>query len=221
MVSASRKRRSPGGQGLTLASHHKIRVIGVLRGCPAQFVGPVAEAAVSTGVRALEVTLDSPSPLESIRQLVEKLPDTAVGAGTVLKPESVDLVAEAGARYVVSPILDPEIISQAKMRGLMCIPGAATPSEIWQAWRLGADAVKVFPAERLGGPGFISDLRAPLGQPPLVPTGGVNRLNVAQYLESGAAAVAVGSAMFPRDALEAGDVKRVAERAAEIMGAIA
>ena len=206
--------------GLVLASQERVKVIGVLRRCPLQHVGPIAGAATSAGVRALEVTLDSSDAIESIRQLVESFPDTAVGAGTVLDPESVKLVAEAGAKFIVSPVLDPDIIAQAEEHGLACIPGAATPTEIWRAWRLGALAVKVFPAERLGGPGFVKDLGIPLGGIPLVPTGGVDASNVAQYLEAGAAAVGVGSALFPRSALEAGDVESVARRAAVIMSAI-
>ena len=207
-------------RGLTLGGCHLVTVIGIIRGCPSSNIEALAEAAASAGVRALEVTLDSPEPFKSIRALASAQPDIAVGAGTVRDLDQVESAAKAGARFIVSPILDPELVAHAVTLGMTTIPGAATPSEIWMALRLGAVAVKVFPAEELGGPSSIKAVRGPLGYPPLVPTGGVDASNAKAYLDAGATAVGVGSAMFPAEAIEKGSAELVHSLAAQIMQAI-
>lgn len=218
MGEAERKETGPTGRIPGLA---QVPVIGILRGCPPERVEEVAEAALEAGLRVLEVTFDSPDAFEQIRRLAQALPDASIGAGTVLGVGEVAEAVEAGARFVVTPVLDEPVVTACVQRDLPCIPGAATPSEIWRALQMGATAVKVFPAAQLGGPAYLSALRAPLGSPPLVPTGGVGPEEAPAYLEAGAVAVAMGSGIFPRRAMEAGDLEaigRAARAAVEAVG---
>jgi len=144
------------------------------------------------GVTLVEVTLDAADALETIR----RNPGTI--AGTVRRPEQVDAAAEAGAVAVVSPGFVPEVVERALALGIPPIPGALTPTEVEAAWRAGAPMVKLFPG-RLGGPRYVKDLLAPLGDVPLLVTGGVDATNAAAFLEAGAAALGVGSALDDPD----------------------
>lgn len=149
-------------------------------------------AAVRGGLRALEVTLTTPGALDAIRALSD-LPDALPGAGTVLAPAQVEAVADAGGRFVLSPVFDPAVVDAAHARGLLAVPGAATPTEILAAWRHGAHLVKVFPAGALGGPAFLRAVRGPLPDVSLVPTNGPTSGDVAAWLAAGAALVGVGA----------------------------
>ncbi len=195
-------------------------VIGILRRCPPRHVGDVAIAAHEAGLTALEITLDSTRPFDAIRALIAAHPGLAVGAGTVRSVGEVTLAVEAGARFIVSPHLDPEVIAAASAAGVVSIPGAATPTEVWRATTGGADLVKVFPARELGGPAYLEAIRAPLGQPALVPTGGVDASNAAAFLEAGATALGVGGGLFPADALQSGDIAEVERRCRCLVAAI-
>ncbi len=195
----------------------RARLIAILRRCPPENLLKVAEAAASAGVRAIEVTFDSEDPQRGISALRSSLPSVAIGAGTVMDESQVDAALKAGAEFIVSPITDGRIIERAHARGLFCIPGASTPTEIATAMALGADAVKVFPADSLGGPAFVRAVLTPLGSVPLVPTGGVTANNGLAYLEAGAAALGIGSYLFPPVALRTGDVATIADRAEALM----
>jgi 2-dehydro-3-deoxyphosphogluconate aldolase/(4S)-4-hydroxy-2-oxoglutarate aldolase len=197
------------------------RVIGILRKCPAVHAGSIAAAAIGAGLRVLEVTLDSPSALEVIGALCEAHPGAAIGAGTVATADEVREVAAVGGRFVISPFLSEEVVRAALDAGIVPMPGVATPTEVHRALQLGAPVVKIFPAEQLGGPGFLSAIRAPLREPRVVPTGGVDESNVAAYLAAGAWAVGVGGSLFPSDALRSGDVESVAEGTRRLLAAVA
>jgi len=187
-------------------------VIGILRGCPLQYVDDMATAAEVAGLTALEVTLDSVRPFDAIRTLTENHPKMSVGAGTVRSVLEVEQAVEAGARFIVSPHLDLEVVGATSRTGVVSVPGAATPTEVWQAANSGADLVKLFPARELGGPEFVRAIRGPLGKPALVPTGGIDISNAADFLEAGATALGVGGAVFPLTALEAGDTVEIERR---------
>jgi 2-dehydro-3-deoxyphosphogluconate aldolase/(4S)-4-hydroxy-2-oxoglutarate aldolase len=144
----------------------------------------------------LEVTLDSPDAISVIQILSRAESNVTVGAGTVTTAERARTALSAGARFVVSPTTSIEVIRLCADSGVPAIPGAATPTEIHTALDAGASAVKLFPAEQLGGVDYLRAVRAPLGNPPLVPTGGVTLDNVAGYLKAGAVAVGAGSSMF-------------------------
>lgn len=198
----------------------QLPAVGIMRGCPAGHAAAMAAAARDAGFTVIEVTLDSPSPAEVIAELAAHFPDLVVGAGTVRTEASVGLAADAGAGFVVSPILSRPVLEACSSRGLPCLPGAATPTEIWTALEWGAAGVKVFPAAELGGPAFIRAVRAPLGSPPLIPTGGVDAGNAAAYLEAGARAVGVGGSVFSVAAMAAGDTARVGSLAAALVEAV-
>ncbi len=197
-----------------------VPAIGILRGCPLRWAFAVGDAAAEAGFRVLEVTLDSPDPYRSIEHLSGLRPGVVVGAGSVRSGEQVRRAIAAGARFLVSPVMSRPLIDDAEEYGVLLLPGAATPTEIWTAHEAGAQAVKVFPAAQLGGPDYISALLAPLGGPRLVPTGGVSTENARTYLEAGALAVAVGGTVFRREAMESGDIGLIGRRARAFVEAV-
>ena len=155
----------------------------------------VALALAEGGVTALEVTMTVPGAVGLIEQLSQTLPSTVlIGAGTVLDPETARSVILAGARFVVSPVYRPEVMALCHRYEVPAMPGCFTPTEILAAWEAGADVVKVFPATALG-PGFFKDLRGPLPQVKLMPTGGVTRDNAGEWIRAGACAIGVGTAL--------------------------
>lgn len=191
-------------------------LVAILRGVtPAEAVA-VGRVLVDAGVRAIEVPLNSPSPFDSIAALAQAFGEQAlIGAGTVMSVDDVDRVAEAGARLVLSPHLDAGVVRRTKARGLQSMPGVATPTEGFQALALGADALKLFPAELLGPPVFKA-WRAVF--PPatrLVAVGGVGVHNLAAYRAAGADGAGIGSALYaPGVALD-----ELARRAAALAAA--
>ena len=187
----------------------RLPVVGILRQCPPEHARGVAAAAASAGLAVIEVTLDSVDALAQIRAIADLGADLVVGVGTVTDPAEIGPAVDAGATFVVCPIVHPDIIDECRSREIPCLPGAATPTEIHRALELGATAVKVFPAHQLGGPGYLRAIAGPLRRPPLVPTGGVDVHNAAEFLDAVAAALGAGSALFPPDALAAGSAAEV------------
>ena len=171
-------------------------VIAILRGVTPETVLPVCDALVEGGVRFIEVTLNSPEALTSIALAAEHFRGASVriGAGTVQSAAEVNAVAAAGGTYIISPNTDTAVIRQTKERGLISIPGFFTPSEAFAALAAGADLLKCFPVGCLG-PGYIKDLKAVLPAP-VIAVGGVNADNAAEFLQAGAVAVGVGSALY-------------------------
>jgi 2-dehydro-3-deoxyphosphogluconate aldolase / (4S)-4-hydroxy-2-oxoglutarate aldolase len=150
------------------------------------------------GVKALEITMTSPGALEVISEASKKLGTEALlGVGSVLDAETARLAILAGAKFVVGPVLKPDVIQMCKRYNILCIPGAFSPTEIITAWENGADVVKVFPATKLG-PSFIKDILGPLPQVKLTPTGGLNLENTAEYIKAGASFVGVGSSLVDK-----------------------
>lgn len=196
------------------------RAIAILRKCPNSRLQDVAKVLAQTGFRLVEITLDSLSPFESIRQVIANNPTLFVGAGTVHTSQDVQKVAEIGGSFVVSPIVSEEVLQSGASVGLATFPGAATPTEVAHARSLGATAVKVFPIEQLGGPGYLKAILSPLLKPRLIPTGGVNIDNASKYLEEGAFAVGVGSAILRPSLIESGDYLGLENLLKEFMGSI-
>jgi 2-dehydro-3-deoxyphosphogluconate aldolase / (4S)-4-hydroxy-2-oxoglutarate aldolase len=159
----------------------------------------ICDALLQGGVRAFELTLNEPETvaLEALAAAGRHCDgsEMVVGAGTVLTLEAARRAVDAGASFLVAPHLDPDVVAWAADHGIPMFPGAATPTEVLGAWRAGAAAVKVFPASSLGA-AFIRELRGPLPDIPLVPTGGVSVQNAADYIEAGAVAVGMGSWLF-------------------------
>ena len=189
------------------------RLIAILRAPRPTHVAAAAEVLVAHGVRLLEVTLTGEDPLRGLRACGHlQSDDVIIGAGTVVTAEQAQAAADAGARYLVTPACIPEVIEEAQRLGLPVLPGALTPSEILSCVRLGASIVKLFPAS-LGGPRYLKDVRAPLPDIPLVPTGGIGVEDISAYLAAGAVAVGMGSPLTG-DALETGVFDEVETRVA-------
>ncbi len=172
-------------------------------------------ALAAGGIKTVEITLRTPAGLEAIR--ATSALGSTVGAGTVLTPQQVDECADAGARFIVSPGFDDDVVARAQERGLDVLPGIATATELQRALRAGLDTVKFFPADRLGGLPTISSLAGPFPYVGFMPSGGVTAANAAEYLAHPSVFAISGSWMVPRDAVAAGDFDTVARLSAEAM----
>jgi 2-dehydro-3-deoxyphosphogluconate aldolase/(4S)-4-hydroxy-2-oxoglutarate aldolase len=188
-------------------------IIAVVRAPSADLVIPLSEALILGGVIAIEITLSTPNALSAIRDATALLGDRAlIGVGTVLKPDECASALEAGAQFVVSPILRTELVPLAHQAGRPIMLGAYTPTEAQLAHEAGADFVKLFPADTLG-PGYIKSLLAPLPHLRFIPTGGVELNNAVDFLKAGAAALGVGSALVSRQILDHRDWNELTRRA--------
>jgi 2-dehydro-3-deoxyphosphogluconate aldolase/(4S)-4-hydroxy-2-oxoglutarate aldolase len=181
----------------------------------------VAEALVEGGITTLEFTLTTPGAVVAIERCRARFGEAVVvGAGTVLDAGDAHRCLEAGAQFLVSPGVDPDVIAAARAGGALAMPGAMTPTEILAAWCAGADVVKVFPARALG-PRYIADVLAPLPDVLLMPTGGVDEKNAADYLRAGAVAVAVGGNLVDPATVARGDWAALTARAYALVAAVA
>ncbi|MFB6150213.1 MAG: bifunctional 4-hydroxy-2-oxoglutarate aldolase/2-dehydro-3-deoxy-phosphogluconate aldolase [Haloarculaceae archaeon] len=195
-------------------------VAAVLRGIDEEDVVPVAEAVHEGGVTALEVTADGKRASEKIAAVDRAVGDDAVvGAGTVMDAPAARNVIEAGAQFVFAPNLNEDVIEVCNRAGVLVVPGVMTPTEADRAMAAGADMLKLFPASTVG-PGHIGAIQGPLGDVPVMPTGGVSADNVADYFSAGAVAVGAGSALVDYDAIEREDWDAVSESAAEFVAAV-
>ena len=174
----------------------------------------VVEAVMEGGVRCIEITMTTPGAIQCIETASARLrgADVCIGVGTVLDAETARTAILAGAQYVVSPVMVPGVIDMAHRYGKPCLPGAWTPTEIFRAWELGGDIIKVFPAA-VGGLEYIRAVRAPLPQIPLCPTGGVDLDNITDFVKAGVVAVGIGSNMVSKKLVQAGDFRGIAEAA--------
>ena len=189
------------------------RVVGILRLPRSDLALQALEVAIEHGLRAVEVTMTTPNALEILQAARQRWDGKAlVGAGTVLNAQEAQAVIDAGAQFVVSPILDAGMVETALRANVPPIPGVFSPTEIVTAYRLGAPVVKVFPAVTLGT-AFFKEVKAPLPQIPLMAVGGLNAHNAAEYLHAGADMVGVGGALFPKAAILAGEFENVAQTA--------
>jgi len=195
-------------------------VIAILRAKSSEQLLAAADAIRLGGVRAIEVTMTTPGALAIIEQARARYSqEVFFGAGTVLDPESARSAILAGAQFIVAPSLKPAVIELCHRCSIPVFPGAYTPTEILTAWELGADMVKIFPAS-VGGPGLIKALKAPLPQVEMVPVGGVNLNNTADFIRAGASAVGVGGELLDAKLLEAKDWPSLTGRAKAFVEAV-
>jgi 2-dehydro-3-deoxyphosphogluconate aldolase/(4S)-4-hydroxy-2-oxoglutarate aldolase len=178
---------------------------------------PLARALLEGGLPCLEVTLRTAAGEQALRRIAELGEDLLVGAGTVLDVEQVERAVAAGARFVVSPGLDEEVVRAAQERGVPVLPGVATATEVMRARRLGLEAVKLFPAEALGGIPLLESLAAPFPDMRFVPTGGVNGQNLASWLAQPQVPFCGGSWIAPREALEQQDFAGIRTRVEQVV----
>ena len=197
------------------------RVIAIVRGMHPDQMAPLARALERGGIRMMEITFNQNAPetfqntVNAIRTLSQNMRDMAIGAGTVMTLEQLHMAADAGARYIISPDVNPALIAETKRLGLTSLPGAMSPTEIVTAWNAGADAVKVFPIGDLGV-GYLKAIRAPLSHLPLIAVGGVNERNCADFLRAGAIGIGVGGQLVNREWIDAGEFYKIASLAGKI-----
>ena len=194
-------------------------IIAVVRAQQTAQVLPLSEALIAGGVRVIEITMTTPNALAAIREAREKLGERAlIGVGTVLDANTARAAIAAGAEFVVTPICRTELVAIAHAAGCPVMLGAYTPTEAQLAHEAGADFIKIFPADTLG-PGYIKALRAPLPHLHIVPTGGVDVQNVADFLKAGCAALGVGSSLVSTKILQEADWPELTRRASAFVAA--
>jgi 2-dehydro-3-deoxyphosphogluconate aldolase/(4S)-4-hydroxy-2-oxoglutarate aldolase len=197
----------------------RTRLVAVVRSTAEQ-VRPIVDALLAGGVSAIEITFSVPKAPEVIATVKKGYGDRVMlGAGTVTDTRRAAEAIDAGARYIVAPNTHFEVIRLCAERDVAVMPGAFTPTEIAAAWQAGADCVKLFPAE-LGGIPYLKAIRAPLPEVPIMPTGGVDVGNAADWLKAGAVALGVGSNLVRKDALAAGNYALITETAKQFVAAI-
>jgi 2-dehydro-3-deoxyphosphogluconate aldolase/(4S)-4-hydroxy-2-oxoglutarate aldolase len=180
-------------------------VVGIIRNLPTADMIRIATSYADAGMTTLEITLNTPGALETITALNNELGERLnIGAGTVCSLDELDLAINAGAGFIVTPVINEAVIRKCVENKISIFPGAYTPSEIYNAWSLGAEMIKVFPATRLGVE-YIKDVLAPLNKIKLMPTGGVSLENCEAYFKAGASGVGMGSNLFPREMILAKD----------------
>ncbi|MGV9168997.1 MAG: bifunctional 4-hydroxy-2-oxoglutarate aldolase/2-dehydro-3-deoxy-phosphogluconate aldolase [Promethearchaeia archaeon] len=197
---------------------HDTALIPIIRVESADTAFKVADSFLEGGVNIIEVTFSVPGAAEVVEELTEEMgQDVLIGTGTVLDAQTARKAILAGSEFIVSPIYSKELIEISRRYAKVCIPGALTPTEILEAYTMGADAVKVFPNKNVGGPSYIRAVRAPLPQVPLVPTGGVNLENAGPLLEAGSFALGVGSAITDKEAINQSNFDAVTQNVKDFL----
>jgi 2-dehydro-3-deoxyphosphogluconate aldolase/(4S)-4-hydroxy-2-oxoglutarate aldolase len=203
------------------AEIERLGVVAVIRMKDPAKLRAVFDALAEGGVRAIEVTMTVPGAVGLIAELAKSLPSgILLGAGTVIDGKTAHAVIDAGARFIVSPVFRRDVVSACIERGIAACPGCFSPTEILDAHEMGADVVKVFPATALG-PQYIKDLRAPMPQLKLMPTGGVSLDNAGDWIRAGAVAVGVGSSLLDTKAIDEGRLDVIANNARRIVASVA
>jgi len=204
----------------TVARLREVRIIPIIRASSADAVVPVAEALLQAGLPVVEITLTVPNAIDAIGAVAKRFPGKVlVGAGTVTDAATARRAMDAGAEFIVTPCLVPEVIEAAQRADVAVLPGALTPTEVFEAFRLGGDMVKVFPVQAVGGAAYLRALRGPFPDIPLVPTGGVTLENIGEMFKAGAAAVGVGTELISKDALARRDYAAIGALAQEFRAA--
>lgn len=197
-----------------------IGIVPVVRAASSQEARFAAEAVWHGGISIVEITMTVPGAMEVIADLARTTPEVLTGAGTVTDADMAQRCIDAGAQFLVSPGFDAETVKLAVRKGILIMAGALTPTEVITAWKAGADFVKVFPCGQVGGASYIKALKGPLPQVPLVPTGGVNLNNAADYLAAGAAALGVGGELILKEALVSHKPELIREMASRFVSIV-
>ncbi len=195
-----------------------IGIIPVVRARSAEEAVEAIDAIMAGGINVLEITMTVPGAVKVIEEVSKKFgTDALVGAGTVLDPETAQACIDAGARFVVSPALNLDTIALCKKLNVPVMPGALSPTEVVTAWNAGADLVKVFPCGAVGGASYLKNLKGPLPQIKMIPTGGVSLATAADFIKAGAAALGVGTDLVDVNAIRAGNASVVTDRAKQFV----
>lgn len=203
----------------TVSRLREVGIIPIIRASSADVVVPIVEALFQAGLSVAEITMTVPNAIDAIGAVAKRLPGVLIGAGTVTDAETARRAVEAGAAFIVTPCLVPEVIEAAHRAAVAVLPGALTPGEVFEAFRLGGDMVKVFPVQSVGGAAYLRALRGPFPDIPLVPTGGVTLENMTELFQAGAAAVGVGTELISKDALARRDYAAIGALAKQFLAA--
>ncbi len=190
-------------------------IVPVLRGGSVEEGLALARAIAAGGIDVLEITMTTPGALEVIRTLRREDPSLLVGAGTVLDAETARACMLEGAQFIVSPSTNLDTIAICRRYSCVVLPGALTPTEIMQAWEAGADIIKLFPANAMGGASYLRSIRAPLPHVEVIPTGGISLTNAKEFLQAGALALGVGTDLADAKAIREGNAAKVTNTARE------
>ncbi len=198
----------------------KIKALGVLaviRGPSAELTVKMVGALAAGGITGIEITYSTPNAEEVVKELDRTFGDKILlGMGTLTDPAQAKSAQAAGAKFLVSPVCEPELVKAMVATGLATMAGALTPTEVLQAYKLGTDVVKIFPGS-LGGPGYIKALKGPFPYIPMMPTGGVSAENVKDWFAAGVVAVGAGSELCPPQLAKEGKFDEITQRAVEFM----
>jgi 2-dehydro-3-deoxyphosphogluconate aldolase / (4S)-4-hydroxy-2-oxoglutarate aldolase len=195
----------------------ELGLLAVIRGPSAELTVKMVEALIEGGVTGIEITYSTPNAEEVVRTLSRSFGGRILlGMGTLTLPDQPQSALQAGANFLVSPICEPQLVGAMVASGLLSMAGAMTPTEVFQAYRLGVDVVKIFPGS-IGGPAYIKALRGPFPYIPMMPTGGVSAGNVAEWFAAGVVAVGAGSELCPPQLAKEGKFAEISRRAAEFV----
>lgn len=195
-------------------------VIAVIRSPDIQIGRKMAIAVAAGGIKSIEITANSDQPWELIELLKAELPKCSIGTGTVLSLADVRNAVACGAEYIFTPHLDTSLVQMAIKSNIEIVPGALTPTEIITAWQTGATAIKVFPIQAVGGTDYLRVLQGPIGQIPLIPSGGVTVNNAPDFIAAGAIAVGLSGCLFPQDEINRADWMTITTRASNLIARI-
>ena len=204
----------------TLDRIKTLGLLAVIRGPSEDLTVQMVDALIAGGVCGIEITYSTPNAEQVVARLAQKHGDAILlGMGTLTEPAQVERAKSVGAKFLVSPICEPELVKAMAASGLVCMAGALTPTEVFQAYRLGSDVVKMFPGS-LAGPGYIKALKGPFPYIPLMPTGGVSAENVADWFAAGVVAVGAGSELCPPALAKEGKFAEITRRAADFVAVV-
>jgi 2-dehydro-3-deoxyphosphogluconate aldolase / (4S)-4-hydroxy-2-oxoglutarate aldolase len=197
------------------------RAIAVIRSHQINVARQMAHSVACGGIKLIEITWNSDRPGELITQLRSELPNCIIGTGTLLNLQHLEEAIACGAQFLFTPHVDKAMIEAAVAKNIPIIPGALTPTEIVTAWNQNANCVKVFPVQALGGAKYIKSLQGPLGQIPLIPTGGVTLENAQEFLQAGAVAVGLSGELFPKKLVETDNWLAITQQATKLVDGLA
>ena len=198
----------------------ELGLLAVIRGPSAELTVQMVEALIKGGVLGIEITYSTPDAENVVKTLSSKFGSKIVlGMGTLTKTDQAESAKAAGANFLVSPICEPALVKSMVASGLLTMAGALTPTEVFQAYSLGTDVVKIFPGS-LGGPAYVKALKGPFPYIPMMPTGGVSAANVADWFKAGVVAVGAGSELCPPDLAKAGKFDEITQKAADFVAVI-
>lgn len=196
-------------------------LVPVIRAESAAIALRIVEALVDGGIRTLEITMTVPDAMGAIGRVADRFgASVLLGAGTITSRALAEAAIDAGAEFLVTPCVVPEVLAVAKERGVAVLPGAITPTEVFTAWSLGGDIIKIFPASNVGGASYLKALKGPFPQIPLCPTGGVNLQTIGDFVRAGAVAVGVGGELVSRSAIDKGDFAQITTLAKQYVAAL-